>query len=439
MGAPLRFRGTFQDPARVETFEDRIVELALECEGYARIWRSASKTKPDRVIRGVLLNLAPGLDTVSLLLSPEGWLLPMHAVEEAEEGRLPGRPWVSVQTRFAPLQAHVMLVALLETLKKEFVPDLEVDDEGGYWATRDLEALRRARGDVEAPGSVPPPPRVSPEIREDPGFLAERIGRLVETVQRTLERPPEHAPVRFAEDDTPDGSDESHGTEAEWEAFYKQSQRRDARLMRALDEKSLHGELKDGDFEEAMRSEGIVDVPGLEDEEEDAGNPDGGATAWAASLPAAGDDDEENAPWRESLEDGTDGGADGDEPPLRHPLLQRASDLLLKVMKHPERTEAGWGSPLDPLIKGLMEMSGGLAQVLGVPGDPGEEDDGPFGHSLVQLKRARRGIAHARGAIAPAHDAGLIDAPLVRHIAAELDALEREILDRTSMLRDRLG
>jgi len=108
-------------------------------------------------------------------------------------------------------------------------------------------------------------------------------------------------------------------------------------------------------------------------------------------------------------------------------------------MKRPERAEAGWGSPLDPLIKGLLEMSGGLAQVLGAAGGTEEEDDGPFGHSLVQLKRALRGIAHARGALAPARAAGLLDEALVRHAAEDIDALEREIRDRAKALRDKLG
>jgi hypothetical protein len=107
-------------------------------------------------------------------------------------------------------------------------------------------------------------------------------------------------------------------------------------------------------------------------------------------------------------------------------------------MKRPERTEAGWGSPLDPLIKGLMEMSGGLAQVLGASGDP-EEDEGPFGHSLIQLKRALRGIAHARGAIDPARAVRLLDEPLARHIAGEIDAVEREIRDRAKALREKLA
>jgi hypothetical protein len=433
MDVSVRYRGTLQDLSQVETFEDRIVELALEVDGYARIWRSAPKEKPDRVLRGVILNLAPGLGTVGLLVSPEGWLVPLDAVEAAEAGRMAARPWVACPARFATVEAHAMLVVLLETLRREFFPDLEIEDGGGYAGGHDLGALLRARG--------------GPAPAEGPELLDRRVGRLAATVRRAIERPPEHAPVRFAADDEPDGDDDRYGTEAEWEAFYRQNQRRDARLMRALDEKSLQGDLKDGDFEEAMRNEGILDVPGIDDEDDGEDEAGDGPPAWAdppgVRDGAASDVDADGgAPWRESLAEGEAAEADdedGDEPPsrIRHPLLRRASDLLLKVMKRPERAGAGWGNPLDPLLKGLMELSGGLAQVLGSEGEE-EDDDGPFGHSLVQLKRALRGVAHARGAIAPALAAGLVDDAIARHAASELDTLEREIRVRAEALRDRL-
>jgi hypothetical protein len=425
MGVIVRFRGTIQDPSLVETFEDRIVELALECEGYARIWRSASKAKPERVIRGILLNLAPGLDTVSLLLSPEGWLLPMHAVEDAEEGRGPGRPWVPVQTRFGPLRSHVMLVAMLETLKQEFFPDLEIEDEGGYWPAHDAEALRRSR---DGAGGGPAP------VAE---ALPEEFSRLVASVRRTLERPPEHAPVRFADADNPAIEDDRLGSEAEWDALYKQNERRDARLMRALDEKSLHGDLKDGDFEAALQDEGIAALPGIDDDEEEDEPPARGVSpAW--KDPPPGQDADDGAPWADSLREPDADGDDADEPEdsprEQHPVLRRASELLLKVMKIPERAQAGPANPLDPMIKGLMEMSGGLAQVLG--GEDEEGGDGPFGYTLMQLKRSQRGIAHARGAVAPAREAGLITADFARLVAGELAAIEREVQAHARKIRE---
>jgi hypothetical protein len=47
-----------------------------------------------------------------------------------------------VKTQFAPPEVHVKIVALLRALAPQF-ETLEVDDEGKYWDTDDIETLRR--------------------------------------------------------------------------------------------------------------------------------------------------------------------------------------------------------------------------------------------------------------------------------------------------------
>jgi hypothetical protein len=53
-----------------------------------------------------------------------------------------GTASVPVKTQFAPAEVHAGIVKLLRHLKKKYFPDLEVSDEGGYWETGDLDALR---------------------------------------------------------------------------------------------------------------------------------------------------------------------------------------------------------------------------------------------------------------------------------------------------------
>ena len=40
MGVTIFYRGSLSDLSRVEDFEDRVLDLALELGGEARIWRS---------------------------------------------------------------------------------------------------------------------------------------------------------------------------------------------------------------------------------------------------------------------------------------------------------------------------------------------------------------------------------------------------------------
>ena len=49
--------------------------------------------------------------------------------------------FLSVKTQFAPAEVHIAVVNLLRFLKKRYIPNLEVHDEGGYWETSDKEKL----------------------------------------------------------------------------------------------------------------------------------------------------------------------------------------------------------------------------------------------------------------------------------------------------------
>ena len=131
MGVTVHFRGTLDDLDRVEDFEDRVVDLALEIGSTVRIWRSTADDDLDRVIRGVILDIAPGQETTCLLVSPEGWLLDASHIEDSERGDLQGPPGSFVKTQYGSVDGHVTLIELLAAVKQEFVSDLDVNDEGG--------------------------------------------------------------------------------------------------------------------------------------------------------------------------------------------------------------------------------------------------------------------------------------------------------------------
>ena len=143
MGVTIAYRGRLADLTRIEDFEDRLFDFALEMGGMARIWRTWADDNPERMVRGIILDLAPGHESTSLLISPEGWLIGLADIEDAENGRLSEPPWCFVKTQFGPIEGHVALVEMFAALKREFLPDLEVSDEGGYWETRDLAELTR--------------------------------------------------------------------------------------------------------------------------------------------------------------------------------------------------------------------------------------------------------------------------------------------------------
>lgn len=448
MAVTISFRGRLRDLERVETLEDRIVELSMDVGGYAQIWRSSCEATPQRVVRGVLLDLSPGLDPVSLLISPEGCLTPIDAVERAERGPLGELPWLAVSADYGGLEGHVMLVELLAALREEFIPDLEVKDEGGYFETRDGDALYRFREErqakakgVAADHSPAVPHPWTPELQ---AARREGIARIAQRIRRAVVQPPEHPPARFARGDEEDEDARRYGTEEEWDASYRESRRKQQQLMRAFEERTVRGTDPGKAFEEALRSEGIVDLPGADEE--------GHSNRWAEEAAAAADDTGEGdaEAWRRSAEDagtgdgggGPDAGAavrkeraaeDGgeadaedlpdDDEDERHPLVRRVKDLTTAILKLPARNESGRGGPIDVLVRGVLELTGGLVQALGSPEDP----DLPFGLRLVQLKRAARGAAFALGALLPARAAGLLESAEFARVLQEVREIEQAV------------
>ena len=46
------------------------------------------------------------------------------------------------KTQFGGLMEHLKAIALLEFVRREFIPDLQVEDESGFWKHHDFGRLR---------------------------------------------------------------------------------------------------------------------------------------------------------------------------------------------------------------------------------------------------------------------------------------------------------
>jgi hypothetical protein len=354
MGVTIHYRGRLADLARIEDFEDRLLDLALEVGGLAQIWRSYADHDPKRVVRGVILNLAPGLESTSLLVSPEGWLIGLTDIEDAELGRLKEPPWCFTKTQFGPIEGHVALVEILAVLRREFLTDLEVSDEGGYWETRNLAELARRRGlvkqAIDAMAEGLQRHGLSREAAEDPDILLKRIERIAAQVHRILQRPAEHPPVTFSKDESFGGVPDPETTEKEWDEMFKHNRRQQERLQRSLDERRSRGEDDDKAFENAL-DDLALEIPGEEPQsEQEPWREEDEMSFKVEDLPEEADAQvgaEEDAPFEADDE--------------RHPLLKRAMDLLHDLHTVFRDADARWEPSLRTLFQGAGDAMGGLA------------------------------------------------------------------------------
>lgn len=437
MGVTIHYRGRLADIDRVEDFEDRVIDLVLELGGNVRLWRSADDADPSRMVRGLFVDLAPGQETTSLLLSPEGWLINLFQIEDAEKKLLDEPPWCLIKTQFGPLDGHIALVEMLSALKREFFPDLEVSDEGGYWEKRDVGELRRkmafVHGAIDSLADALAADGLSREAAEDARILATRIERLARQVHATISRPSEHAPVHFPEDETGAPADPAEN-EARWDEMFRSNRRKQERMTRTLEEQMAQGADTEEAFEAAIE-EVVAPLDWLGEDDAVAGDADDEFDAGIEN----GDELEADDSWRAGLPDESfDVAAEEQEGSFdsmeRHPLQQQATGLLLGFYEM-VKAEGNRSPNVDLLLRSASEITGGLAQVL--PLAPVYElDETDVGLGLVQLKRALRGAAFVRGALFLLRAELLIPEEFFRKWMDECESISRQIVELLRMLRE---
>lgn len=161
MGITIAYRGRIDDCSDVDELTDELADFAGDLGWEIRRWNedwsrpnTAGVTHRDDEtqvtghvpLRGIECFPHPQSEPFPLTFSSEGDLVDvMGMVRRSDEGGPPQDTWNTVKTQFAPIEVHVTLIKLLKYLRKTYISDLEVIDEGNYWETEDVEELRRRR------------------------------------------------------------------------------------------------------------------------------------------------------------------------------------------------------------------------------------------------------------------------------------------------------
>jgi hypothetical protein len=489
MAVTIHYRGKLDQLSRVEDLEDRILEMALALGGTGRVWRSTPGGAPERMFRGIVLNLFPGQEATSLIVSPEGWLLGLHDLEVAGLRGFSCPPWVQVKTGLGSMEGHVALIEMFRELKRQFLSDLEVQDQTNYWDSCD--GLRLARDwSAIADGEQQPGFRgLSDEAAEDPEIVAARLARLVAVVRQTLGRPAQMLdPSGGPRLDPPRGPEERN-SEHRWEQIERFRRRMQERLQRAIQERLVAGESIEQAIRGALESAGLprpeelrLIPPGdLSDStEEPVGQFESQGVAWqeeqepgqddTASLDSViGDEDSDSSDQELGLDLQEEDHAvprveghiffarPGWALPWQRPLpeiVNRATDLsadghLLMEQLRRMGLAAGLDNARDTLLQGLSDLSGGLIQaMINLPPvdsqDDDDEDHDPQEFwrretgdgtslqearvmALVQLRRAVRGTAFALGALAQFRDPPGLEQTPVTDLTHRLRTMNDEL------------
>ena len=210
MGVTIQYRGKIDDQARVGDLQRELADIA-ESVGWKwhmldDDWSIPPSAKLVHVDGGATISGHLGLkgidlipaggasEPVSFLFDANGQLSSeMDVILKCEGSLAPEEAWIFVKTQFVSPDTHIWIIGLLKYLKKHYLSNLEVSDEGGYWETGNrtaLEAKMRLLNEKMAwlAGEL-----ASARFADMAGLPAEEIARRLENfLRKNHATPPDH-------------------------------------------------------------------------------------------------------------------------------------------------------------------------------------------------------------------------------------------------------
>ncbi|MFQ5603926.1 MAG: hypothetical protein ACE5HS_11720 [bacterium] len=157
MGIAIHFRGHLQDTSMINSLIDELAEISEALnwkwqvldEDWSKPASASLSVKENEAeisghlpIKGINIKLHPDCEALSLYFDSQGRLTdPMSVILEREGKIKKEQSYCIVKTQFAPPDVHISIIKLLKYLKKRYIHDLEVIDEGEYWESENTEEL----------------------------------------------------------------------------------------------------------------------------------------------------------------------------------------------------------------------------------------------------------------------------------------------------------
>ncbi len=187
MGISIHYRGSVRNQSLIKNLQEEIVDICDTME-----WDCRVIDEPE--LRGVTFEPHSKCESVILLFNCDGRLVNVSDLTGEKIS------WVSVKTQFARVRIHIIIIKLLRYLKKKYIPNLEVKDEGEYWEKEDehllkhkFEYLKRTLDKIESIF-------VSSELKTGDtmtdGELLERIEELLKKGLKDMDEPESEESLR---------------------------------------------------------------------------------------------------------------------------------------------------------------------------------------------------------------------------------------------------
>jgi hypothetical protein len=196
MAITIHYRGKLNDAGQLSELREELADLARsmgwESSSTDVDWNEPVTAKLRHTDDGVEIVGNLGLKGIELIPGSEGGSLsflfdkagnmrmPMHVVSLLEGSLDPDDAWVFVKTQFGSPDDHAWNIGLLKYLKKRYITDLDVRDEGEYWETGDMVKLKEKMDHVTGELSAFTEKLSSVDLGDVTGLSPEEIASRIE-------------------------------------------------------------------------------------------------------------------------------------------------------------------------------------------------------------------------------------------------------------------
>lgn len=100
-------------------------------------------------LKGIIVSVGPGAEPLAILFDRSGVLTDMMQQVHWLYNNVRDERFTACKTQFGSIDAHIHIIDLFDVLKKRYITDLVINDEGAYWESRDYKLLAEKRAVLE--------------------------------------------------------------------------------------------------------------------------------------------------------------------------------------------------------------------------------------------------------------------------------------------------
>ncbi|RMG86307.1 MAG: hypothetical protein D6714_04405, partial [Bacteroidetes bacterium] len=157
MGVTIHFRGRLNDKSQVHELMREVQDIcdsmnweydlidedwSIKTNLQIRHFRETGLELSGHAgLKGIFFKPHPNCSIIPLTFNRAGILVDFLSLIAGYEDDEEDLPWVFTKTQYAGPETHAAVINFLRYIKKKYISDLEVEDEGEYWTTGDISIV----------------------------------------------------------------------------------------------------------------------------------------------------------------------------------------------------------------------------------------------------------------------------------------------------------